>query len=297
MAKIGVKLIRGLMKAFGSLPLSFHLRMAGFARWILKDVMGYRKDVIYVNLARSFPELKYPKLKEIANGYYSHMARIVTEAIWFGASSEKRVEESHICEVENPDEFASWYENSQKSLMVLYSHCGNWEILGGIKQYFYGKCPFNKDNFYIVYKRLHNKVWNDVFYQNRQNPVEGYKGQLESNEVLRFILKNKANKSVYMVNVDQSPYESAYPIGEFLHQDTKAMMAMANIAHKLSMPVIYMEMREEEPGKYKLHFTEICKDASIQTPEEIMRKYYDLLEEEVKNKPHNYLWSHKRWKF
>ena len=32
------------------------------------------------------------------------------------------------------------------------------------------------------------------------------------------------------------------------------------------------------------------------TPEEITRRYYDLLEKDIKETPHNWLWSHKRWK-
>ena len=29
---------------------------------------------------------------------------------------------------------------------------------------------------------------------------------------------------------------------------------------------------------------------------ELIRKYYDLLEEEIRETPSNWLWSHKRWK-
>ena len=31
-------------------------------------------------------------------------------------------------------------------------------------------------------------------------------------------------------------------------------------------------------------------------PEQIMRRYYDLLEEELNETPHNWLWTHNRWK-
>ena len=44
-------------------------------------------------------------------------------------------------------------------------------------------------------------------------------------------------------------------------------------------------------------FETICDDASTMAPEDIMRKYYDLLEEEIRETPHNWLWSHNRWKW
>jgi KDO2-lipid IV(A) lauroyltransferase len=43
-------------------------------------------------------------------------------------------------------------------------------------------------------------------------------------------------------------------------------------------------------------FVPICEDASKMTPEAILRRYYDLLEEEIRQTPANWLWSHKRWK-
>ncbi|MBQ2874111.1 MAG: hypothetical protein IJE85_02320, partial [Bacteroidales bacterium] len=49
-------------------------------------------------------------------------------------------------------------------------------------------------------------------------------------------------------------------------------------------------------GRYEMTLIPICRNASEFTPEEIMRKYYDLLEEEINETPHNWLWTHKRWK-
>jgi KDO2-lipid IV(A) lauroyltransferase len=43
-------------------------------------------------------------------------------------------------------------------------------------------------------------------------------------------------------------------------------------------------------------FIPICRNAAESTPEDIMRKYFDLLEEEINETPYNWLWSHKRWK-
>ena len=45
-----------------------------------------------------------------------------------------------------------------------------------------------------------------------------------------------------------------------------------------------------------MSFIPICEDASKTTPEAILRKYYDLLEQEINETPGNWLWSHKRWK-
>ena len=55
-------------------------------------------------------------------------------------------------------------------------------------------------------------------------------------------------------------------------------------------------MEEVPEGGYTITFNPICEDASRTTPEEIMNKFYALLEKDVEAQPWNYLWTHKRWK-
>lgn len=85
-------------------------------------------------------------------------------------------------------------------------------------------------------------------------------------------------------------------MGTFMSQRTFAMIGSVGVACKLSHAVIYMKMKRVERGRYEMSFIPICQNASEYTPEEIMRKYYDILEEEIRETPSNWLWTHKRWK-
>jgi len=40
----------------------------------------------------------------------------------------------------------------------------------------------------------------------------------------------------------------------------------------------------------------IAENASESTVSDIMTQYYKLLEEDLREQPWNYLWTHKRWK-
>ena len=103
---------------------------------------------------------------------------------------------------------------------------------------------------------------------------------------------------MYIYPADQAPYRNAgkHPIGEFMHQPTNAMIGSMGVACKPAHSVVYMKMRRVERGRYEMSFIPICDDASALKPEEILRRYYDLLEEEINETPANWLWSHKRWK-
>lgn len=302
MNKLGVKIFRGILLAFSKAPLKVHYLFAGVFTWFIKRVMKYRADVILVNLAKSFPEKKYWDLRKIWNEYYDHLGEIIAEAIWFSGSSYSRLRKSGIVKIVNPEVVSEAYDNSP-SVTILSTHCGNWEILGGLLGYesLSGKkFSFGEKDITVVYKKLSNDISDRVFALNRIAPLEevGTECEVESMNILRYAIRNKGEKRVYIYPTDQSPYRqaSAHPIGIFMNQETNAMLGSAILASKLSHAVVYMKMKRVRKGYYEMSFIPICSDASKLKADDIMRKYYDLLEEEINETPCNWLWSHKRWK-
>ena len=301
MRKFGVKILRGLVKVVGRLPLKVHYWFAGFITWVLRDVVKYRYDVVMINLARSFPEKKYWELTPIADEFYKHLGELFVEAIWFGASDYKRLYKSRIVTITNPEVVNRVFENAPNTT-VLFSHCGNWELLGGIIGYRTAtgeKLAFDEEHIRVVYKELHSKFSDEFFRLNRVSALEkmGVECTVESMQILRYAIKNRNEKKIYVYIADQFPYASLnYEVGQFLNQRTLGMLGGAGVAHKLGHGVLYMKMKRVERGRYEMTFETICDDASTMAPEDIMRKYYDLLEEEIRETPHNWLWTHKRWK-
>ena len=151
----------------------------------------------------------------------------------------------------------------------------------------------------MVYKELHSKFSDEFFRLNRVSALEemGVECTVESMQILRYAIKNRKEKRFYVYIADQFPYASLnYEVGQFLNQHTLGMLGGAGVAHKLGHGVLYMKMKRVKRGRYEMTFETICEDASTMSPEDMMRKYYDLLEEEIRETPHNWLWTHKRWK-
>lgn len=302
MKKTLAKIIRGLMYAFAQFPLGFHYFWGDVVSWVLRCVVRYRTEMVWMNISRSFPEKKYKELKTIYRDFYRHLGEIAAEAIWFGGSDYKRLNKAGIVTVKNPEVIARLFETTP-SVTVMCSHCGNWELLGG----FYGymtkdgfDCPFDETVLTVVYKRLSSELSDMIFAWNRTNALEKDSPHsiIESNNVLRFSIKNRAEKRIYGYPADQTPYKGMgrHDMGMFLNQKTYAMTGSLGVACKLSHSVVYMKMKHVARGKYEWEFIPMCEDASQYTPDELMRKYYDLLEQEIRETPHNWLWSHNRWK-
>ena len=300
---LGVRLMTGLLYLNGRLPLKWHRRRARFLSWLLLRVFHYRTDVVMVNLARSFPEKKYDELRAIRDRFYLHFAETLAEMCWFagckGEKGRKRLVDSHIVRLSNPEE---WNRLSQGALqlMVMHSHMGNWELMGGIRQYFGDVEPdIHSKGIAVTYLPLHNAFWDKVVEAVRTMPVrdQGFDGYVAAGNVLRFVLSHRQDKFVYVLITDQYPYVGNGSMDvEFMHQPTRSMTAATALACKLDMAVGYLHFREKAEGAYTLTVETLCDHASAQTPEALMKRYYELLEGDLREQPWNYLWTHKRWK-
>ena len=302
MKRIAVNIVRGVLVVLSKLPLKFHYFMGDVFAWLAGVVFRYRYDVVMINLSRSFPDRKYGAVKELAKDFYRHLGEIAAEAIWFSGSSYKRLYDSGIVTVTNPEELNELFL-STPSMTVLSTHCGNWELLGGFLGYRTstgGKIVIEEEQIRVVYKKLSSPVADEVFKRNRVSPLEKVDTscEIESMNILRHAVANRDKRLMYIYPTDQAPYWKAgkHPVGEFMHQQTNAMLGSVGVACKLSHSVMYMKMKRVERGRYEMTLIPICRNASEMTPEDIMRRYYDLLQEEIDETPANWLWTHKRWK-
>ena len=255
------------------------------------------------NLTHAFPEKDAAWISSVTRDFYRHFADIVVEAIWFGGCRKaSRLRRSHIVSVKNPETLDKAYAGSS-SVMVMYTHAGNWELMGGIENYNYTGKPFpvNEGNFCIVYRKQSSDVWDNIMRDNRFAPLKdrkNYQGYLESRSLVRYVVTHRGDKKIYSVNTDQKPYFSApdYIKVNFLNRECNTMSASAALAVKLGMAVLYQRMEVNASGHgYTIEYVPICDDASLMSVEDIMKRYFRLLEDDIRKQPSNYLWTHNRW--
>lgn len=294
------KLILLLMRLLSALPLCVHHFNAHIVAWVARVVLHYRKKVVVDNIDQAFPDLDEKARRKIVKDFYLHLGQIVCETIWFGGSSKKRLRKSHIMEILNPEE-AERLHQLGKTVIVLTSHSGNWELFGGLPLCNYSDkdMPVTWDNSFVVYLRLKDEMWDDIFKRNRSYCIGNFDNMIETSKIMRHILQHLDDKNFYLLITDQWPYakSSAHIEVEFMGRRTLSMNGGAAIAHKYGCPVSFLSFNRREGGKkYSLELKTICDDASQMSVQEIMDRYYVLLEEDIRRDPANYLWSHRRWK-
>lgn len=300
----GVRFAEVFIRLHARLPLSYHYALGRFVASLVRDVARYRRDVVMTNLSRSFPSLDYHELEAVGERFYAHFGEMVAEAVWFGGcrgeKGRQKLIRTNICEIVNADEFNDFY-NRSSSVMLLNSHAGNWELMGGIAQYDRtGLRQWGDKEVVVLYRELASKFWDQVIADARCAPVcdLDYQGYVEGNSILRYAVNHRHEKKLYVFNTDQFPYwrVQRYSVDDFMHQPTLAMGGGAALACKMGMSVAYIRWEQTRRGHYDLHFVPICEDASASTPETILNQYYRHLEEDIQAQPWNYLWTHKRWR-
>mgnify|MGYP003318348300 CR=1 FL=1 len=298
MKSFGYYVIKAFTKPLSLLPLGFHRGCGRFLGWFMRSVLHYRRDVVMINLARSFPDRKYGELREICRKTYRHIATLFCETVWFGSASPGRLKKSRIVEIDNPEVLNGFYAK-KKSVFVLTSHRGNWELVGGLKSY--GGLDFPENDFSVVYRELSSKAWDEFMYANRITPIadkEHFDGIVESFQIMRYAFNNRNGTKCYYFITDQYPYTetSKVKVNDFMHQTTFSMNGGAALAKMFGMAVVYLDMSLTEEGNYRMHFTTIADDASKMEMTDMLNRYYSLLQADLEREPWNYLWTHKRWK-
>jgi len=247
----------------------------------------YRKDTVTKNLKKSFPNKTDKEIIKIRRKFFHNFFDYILETLkaFSISESELKVRVQHL----NQHVFHECYKEG-KDVIFLSGHVFNWEWMSALATLLpYKKC-------HPVYKKMNSKFWNDKIKYMRNR--FGNKS-IESNEVIREILKNKEKgNSAYMFVADQTPpHDRIHYSLKFLNQETPAFIGYDRLSTKRNLAFIYCDMKKIKRGFYQINYRRILPDNENFTNYEIVNKFYSLLENTIINNPDNWLWSHKRWKF
>ena len=266
----------------------------------LLNLFGYRRSVIDINMARSFPQLGYGEIKRLRKEYYQYMLDIAFESIWAISASQKKICDVVTVPAESRammDELCSRYPK----LVIVVGHVGNWELFGGVTGP-HGAAVTGgglaTHNIYLSYKRAKNKAFDNFFVKMRMLAFRksGNGGHiLESKSIIRHILKDRKATGQYIFIADQSPKEERVVV-KFLNQPTQFLAGAEYVAAKLGIPMVYMGIDRVARGKYEINFKVIAEQTKGVPHGELTRKFAYYLQEDIFANKVNWLWSHKRWK-
>lgn len=283
-------LISLLWKLTSFLPMGMLHIISDFIYYLLYYVIRYRRKVVRKNLVNSFPEKTEKEIEKIEKNFYSTFCDYIVENIkLIGMSAKKIQNHMHFKGVEEVERVMN---EKDKSCILYIGHLFNWEFITSIPLAF----KSSDIQFGQIYRPLANKDMDRLFIELR----EQYKSKsISMRNALRHITQLTKDNKRFLIGflADQVPYWEA--VGHwltFFHQDTPVFTGTEKIARRTGCCVFYLSMHREKRGHYVATFHKMTEDASKTKEHELTNMYYHLLENNIKEQPELWLWTHRRWK-
>jgi KDO2-lipid IV(A) lauroyltransferase len=240
-------------------------------------------------MKNSFPEKSKAELKKLKRRFYHHFADYIVENIKLAGISEKELLKRAY--ITNPELVFELKDRGHTCIMLLMGHYGNWEWFSGTSNRFYGVFELN-----FLYRPLNNKAFDNLFLYMR---TRFYSFCLKKNDAAREIISIKRTgvPSLVIFIADQTPSKAnLHYWTTFLNQDSAILTGAERIAKKLSIPVVFCDLRQIKRGYYEVDFKLISENPSETQEFEITEKFARMMEKTILRNPALWLWTHKRWK-
>ncbi|WP_271770319.1 lysophospholipid acyltransferase family protein [Aquimarina algiphila] len=253
---------------------------------LMYHIVGYRRKVVSTNLALAFPEKSDKEIKQVCKKFYKHMCDMFMEMIKsLSISKEEMTKRFTIIDQHTFKELQA----KNKSIIVLMGHYASYEW--AIAAQFVMDFPIVG-----VYKKIKNKYFDQLAHRIRGK----FNTRLiDNHNVIKEITRDKVHGRLcaYGLLSDQSPkLKNALYWTDFMNIKVPVITGGEVLSKRLDMPVTYLKVEKIKRGYYQAKFITITDDPKNCDDHYITKKYLQLLEQQIREKPEYYLWTHRRWK-
>ena len=273
-----------LIYAISLLPFRLLYLLSDFAYLLIYKVIRYRTRVVRVNLEKAFPEKSENEIKNIETEFYRFFCDLILETVKTLTIRPNALKE-HVA-FADPKVFEDYFRQG-RSVIIVMGHFGNWE-LGGAR---FSLFPLHQ--LFVIYHPLSNKYFDRLVYIMRTrlgNKLYAMK------DAFRGMISNRNEVTATAFIADQTPLPMGAYWTTFLNQDTPVFAGTAKIAKKLNYPIIYVSINRPRRGHYEISSELLIADPTSLTEDEISECHTRRLERDIRDNPHIWLWTHRRWK-
>ncbi|UZO79862.1 lipid A biosynthesis acyltransferase [Aquimarina sp. ERC-38] len=269
------------------LPWSVFYKVSDLVYYFVYYIIRYRRKTVLTNLQLAFPDKTASEYKKISKASYKHMCDMFLEMARTLSISKKEMVKRFA--ITNLDMFTRLSEEG-RSIIVTMGHYNSYEWSNAIEIVSDFTCVG-------VYKPLKNKYFDALAHR-----IRGRFGSqvVAKRDIFRKILIDERKKSglyLYGLISDQSPkIHDATFWTDFFNIKVPTINGAEVIGKKMGLSVYYLNVEKVKRGFYSATLVPISEDPKNEDNHYITKRFIELLENQIKSNPGNYLWTHKRWK-
>ena len=282
-------LVYPILWCISKLPWKLFYLFSDFICFIVYRIIGYRKEVVTDNLKHAFPEKSEKEINQIRSKFYTHLCDMFLETLKSISISNKEIQKRY--KFINQGDFKK-LEDANKSYMLIAGHHANFEwgnSIGLITKY---QCVG-------VYKTVKNPHFDKLVKK-----IRGRFGaeivpnkQISRHTVLKENKPETKGKRLYGIVADQTPKISKNNhYMSFMDRDVPIFIGAEQLAKKLDINYAFVKVKKVKRGYYEAEVIIISEDIKSVPNFQASETYMRMVEDQIKEQPECYLWSHKRWK-
>lgn len=272
------------------LPMGWHYFMSDLIFHLIYHVVRYRRKLVRKNLTDSFPDKKEEEIIKLERAFYHYFCDLFIEAFKFISITPEELKKRMV--FENLQPIVDSCQNG-KSCAIYLGHYGNWEWISSLSLWVdpkLGKCV-------QLYHPLENPVFDKLMGYIRERmgstniPVE---------QSLRHFVKYRKEGIPIIIGfiADQVPHwRNIHYWADFLnHPKTPVFSGSERMAKQFDMDAYFLHVTREKRGYWRARFVPMCHNAKDTAEFELTEMYTRMLEDEIREAPEFWLWTHNRWK-
>ena len=281
------KILFALLRLLSRMPLGVHYFLSDYLLFpLVYYLVRYRRKLVRIQLA----EKGKKELRNIERRFYHFFCDYFVETLKMETMSneemKRRVEFVGINEMQE-----TLLRQGKNFCFAYLGHYGNWEWMASFPLWLHE--PWQGAQ---IYHPLHNPEIDQHFLKER----EKFGGRcIPMKQTLRQILtaKQEGRHEVIGFIADQAPkVQSLHHWIDFLNHKTAVFVGNERIARQVDAAPYYIRVTRPRRGYYRAEV--LPMNISPEAGEEyaITNEYARLLEEQIREQPELWLWSHDRWK-
>lgn len=252
-------------------------------------VVRYRRKVVRRNLTESFPKKSLDEIKQIEKKFYHHFVDMAFESCKLSTISIEEIRRRAV--FKNVEAVDAIHAQGQ-STAVMIGHYGNWEWITSLRSWLTADVHTVQ-----IYHKLSNDAMERLMLELRERL--GNKCVLR-HDTVRYMVNAADMGQPLCVGYlsDQSPKrrESKYFL-PFLNHNVPVLTGTEKLIKHFGHAPFYLTCKRIKRGYFEYEFVPLCSDAKSLPDFELTRLYFERLEQEIKQQPELYLWTHNRFKY
>ncbi len=279
-------LIYGFLFLLSLLPFAVIYLISDGIFFFLYHVFGYRKKIVMGNLKIAFPEKPDAELKKIARRTYRNLTDTFVEIIKLISMSDRTFGKR----CQGDFTVISELVKKGKNIQLHAGHQFNWEY-GSL---FMSKVIHTIPSF-AIYMPIKNKAMEKLFLKIRERYGTKFIKATEFREKREEIF---SKRFVFFLAADQNPGNPGSAYWQNYFSKPAPFITGPEVGGiKNDAAIVFVRSRIISRGHYVLECMCYTENAASTGVGEITGAFRDYLEKIIREEPHNYLWTHRRWKW